>query len=320
MGSTDTQHIEQFIRLFFAGLGLLLIGGVNLLLGGARAWVRGVATLSVVGAVLAGYAAWESNPALVGRVASFIAVGLVPVALLGSRRLVDFAVAVVRVAQKPKVRWGLLAFVGLGVVAVGGIRFSIKDEIAVGKEMSELELMSSTPELEVIERVPAKTDRGSVLVMRRPQVLRNRAEIDTPEDKAMRGTGYDQFVIRREPATDYTNCHGWVFTGGQYWVDGASVQKILDDNGYEETKTPRPGDLVIYRNVTGVSHTGVVRYLAEGQPVMIESKWAWMGVFLHPVDKSAYGHDYKYYRASRPTHVLAGLERPERAGGAQAVE
>jgi len=315
MGSTDTQHVEQFIRLFFAGTGLLLLGGVNLLLGKAGAWVRVAASLAVVGAVLGGYSAWESKSAMVGRVATYIAAGLVPVVLLGSGRLVEFGVAAVRVAQRPAARWSLLAAAGLGVVAIGGVRYTIKDERAIENEMTQLEAFSKTPALEVIERVPAKTDRGAEVVMRRPQVLRARTEIDSPEDVALRGLGYDQFVIRRAPATDYSNCHGWVFTGGRYWVGGDSVQTILDDNGYEETTTPRPSDLVVYRNVSGVSHTGVVRYIADGQPVMIESKWAWMGVFLHPVDKSAYGHDYTFYRTRRATHVLAGLERPEAAAG-----
>jgi len=123
--------------------------------------------------------------------------------------------------------------------------------------------------------------------------------------------GYDRAVIRCAPATDFTNCHGWVFTGGQYWVGGESVQQILDDNGYKPTTTPKAGDIVVYRNHVGVSHTGLVRYTGgDGTPPMVESKWAWMSAFLHPVDKSVYGTDYTFYRSPRNGHVLAGLDRP----------
>ena len=320
MNSTETQHIEQFIRLFFAGAALLLLGGLNLLLGKARGWVRVVASLGVVGAALAGYSAWESNTAAVGRVAAVIGLALVPVLLLGSRRLVEFGVATARAVQRPAVRWGLLAAAGLAVIAVGGVRYTVLDNRAVEREMAALEELSRLPEVEVIELASAKTDRGSEVVMKRPPVLRGRADLDSPEDRMMRSMGYDQHVIRREPATDHSNCHGWVFTGGLYWVGGDSVQKILDDNGYAPTKTPRAGDLVVYRNVNGVTHTGVVRYTTKGQPVMIESKWSWMGVFLHPVDKSAYGHDFTYYRSPRDSHVLAGLPRPQPAGENLAVE
>lgn len=307
MDLSQSQHVEQFIRLFFAGVGLLLVGGVNLVLTGTRS--RVLASAAVVGVVLGGYAAWQSNVRDVGRVAGVIGLVLAPVVLLGSRRLVAVGAAVARLVQRPSVRWGALAVCGLGVVAVGGIRFTLQDEQALEKGMDELDLMTKIPDLQVIERVPAKTDRGVDVVMRRPLVPRNRAELDYPEDKALRGTGYDQFVIRREPARDESNCHGWVFTGGQYWVRSEDVQSILDDNGYAPVTTPRAGDLVIYRNAVGVAHTGVVRYIADGQPVMIESKWAWMGVFLHPVHKSVYGDNFAYYRSPRDGHVLAGLGR-----------
>ena len=54
----------------------------------------------------------------------------------------------------------------------------------------------------------------------------------------------------------------------------------------------------------------LVRYVADGMPPLVESKWAWMGVFLHPVDKSAYGTDFAYYRSPRSGHVLSGLQTP----------
>ena len=67
---------------------------------------------------------------------------------------------------------------------------------------------------------------------------------------------------------------------------------------------------MIYRNDAGVTHTAVVRYVTPGMPVLVEGKWAWMGVFLHPVDRSCYGTNFAYYRSGRPGHVLAGLDAP----------
>ena len=71
---------------------------------------------------------------------------------------------------------------------------------------------------------------------------------------------------------------------------------------------PRPGDLVVYRLGGAVAHTAVVRYVTGGMPVLVEGKWGWAGVFLHPVDKSAYGGSFGYYRSARAGHSLAGIE------------
>ena len=46
-------------------------------------------------------------------------------------------------------------------------------------------------------------------------------------------------VIQRAPPDERANCHGWVFTGGQYLLSGRSVQAILQGNGYTITDSPR---------------------------------------------------------------------------------
>jgi hypothetical protein len=71
---------------------------------------------------------------------------------------------------------------------------------------------------------------------------------------------------------------------------------------------PRPGDLAIYRDSKEISHTGIVRAIVNGMPPLVEGKWGWMGVFLHPVGDSIYGGKYTYYRSPREGHLLAGLE------------
>ena len=72
----------------------------------------------------------------------------------------------------------------------------------------------------------------------------------------------------------------------------------------------RPGDLVVYRTAdTGlVAHAAVVRYATDGMPTLVEGKWGWMGVFLHPIDRSPYGTNYACYRSPRATHQLAVTE------------
>jgi hypothetical protein len=116
---------------------------------------------------------------------------------------------------------------------------------------------------------------------------------------------FDLSFIRRQPVSALTNCHGWVFAGGEYWIRGRSVPQILDDNGYRFTTYPRRGDLVIYRDgVDSVSHSGIVRYVSRGEPTLVESKWGAAGVYLHPVDKTPYGKSFAYYHSRRSGHKL----------------
>ena len=105
--------------------------------------------------------------------------------------------------------------------------------------------------------------------------------------------------------------HGWVFTGGRFWVSGTEVDRILTENLYQPVTTPRPGDIVVYRMGTSVAHTGIVRYVTESLPVLVEGKWGCTGVYLHPVDKSIYGTSFTYYRSPRTGHLLAGIESSE---------
>ena len=115
-----------------------------------------------------------------------------------------------------------------------------------------------------------------------------------------------QFV-HTQTADDTSNCHGWVFTGGRSWVGNDEVDRILADNGYEAVDDPRPDDLVIYRHDSSVKHTAVVRAVVPNESVLVEGKWGWMGLFIHPVDQSPYGVEFTYYRSARSGHLLQGL-------------
>jgi hypothetical protein len=50
-----------------------------------------------------------------------------------------------------------------------------------------------------------------------------------------------------------------------------------------------------------------VRYVTEGQPILVEGKWGALGVLLHPVEKSMYGSEYTFYRSGRAGHLLVGV-------------
>jgi len=113
--------------------------------------------------------------------------------------------------------------------------------------------------------------------------------------------GERQVVKTGDPANSY-DCHGYVFTGNK-WINNDQVEKIRMENGYTERGAGmvQVGDLVIYRDDMGVTHTGIVRAIcANGQASVIESKWGRLGRYLHqPGDvPSSYGTP-RYYSSPR---------------------
>ncbi len=150
--------------------------------------------------------------------------------------------------------------------------------------------------------------------MKEPISNREETELSTAELRVLQVTHLNDHVIRRSSADDRSNCHGWVFAGGRFLLGGDSVEIILKENGYQEHPDPHPGDLVIYRNNGVISHTGIVRYVSEGQPVLVESKWGELGVFLHEPDKSPYGTAYTFHRSLRRGHLLTGIGGPTKSG------
>ena len=115
-------------------------------------------------------------------------------------------------------------------------------------------------------------------------------------------------LIRTSPPDGRSDCHGWVFTGGLWWVLGADVEAILEDNGYRPAPEPAPGVLVVYRDDQGqITHTGLVHAAPQGVPVLVESKWCWLGTYLHTPDGHPYGGRPAYYRSARAGHQLTLL-------------
>jgi hypothetical protein len=302
------DHFDQFFATICAGLGLFLAGAANLLLLRRGIALRVVATVLALGVALAAAAAIQQpNPTSFADTARLLACGLVPVILLGSRRLVSGATAIVAAAGKPAVRYALLTVAGIGVAISSVVICDREDDRLITSDMAELELIESQVPSAPVEREKACTDQGTPIALR--QVLKgavlSRAEA---EERYFRTTQqFKDQVIRQGTADERTNCHGWVFTGGKFILSGSEVNVILMENGYTEQKTPQSGDLVIYRTAGLVIHSALVQYVAGDQPVLVRSKWGSLGVFVHPIDKSPYGTDYAFYRSPRAGHLLTIL-------------
>jgi hypothetical protein len=302
------EHFDRFFTFAAAGLGLCLAGGLNLALGrgGRRVWLRVVVTLVVCGLVVSGLYAL-TRPELALRATSVLVGTLLAVTALGSewcgRRLTSLLTAF----RKPAVRWGVVTIGGLGVVVASGFAFDRADDAEMTQEMQSLESALSKTPSQPTDRAHATTDRGNRIVLKEATEPRETGVLHGTEEKTLRDGRFHDQVIRRSGPTDHSNCHGWVFTGGKFLLSPDDVEQILKENGYQEIQEPRAGDLVVYRRASAVMHTAIVRYVTEGQPVLVEGKWGAMGVFLHPADKSFYGTEFTFHRSARNGHLLVGL-------------
>jgi len=187
-------------------------------------------------------------------------------------------------------------------------------EAELDADLAFMSQVTWRPPLDPVAGVVATTDAGRQVKLLEPQAARSPAETQSAERRTLANMAFVERVIRIEPATDVCNCHGWVFTGGRYWIGPDDVEIILVDNDYRPVTDPRPGDIAVYRDGTSIAHTGLVRTGGAGTPVLIESKWGWMGVFLHRPDDTCYGRRYSFYRGPRETHLIAGLGGPSTPG------
>jgi hypothetical protein len=156
-----------------------------------------------------------------------------------------------------------------------------------------------------------RTDAGRPVGLAEAVAPRPAADVVADEARALDSFGLAPRLVRRAPASDICNCHGWVFGGGKYWLLRADVEVIIADNGYKPVADPRPGDLAVYREADGaIAHTAIVRQ--SGGQLRVEGKWLWMGVFEHAVADSPFGTNVTYYRSPRAGHQIAGLDHPVR--------
>ena len=155
-----------------------------------------------------------------------------------------------------------------------------------------------------IEAIPGEallTDKGRLV-----PVFRSRVQ---PGMEPWAETPADAFAnrrIQRAGKDGQANCHGWVFTGGQYLLQGTWIDAILADNEYELVSEPRVGDVIVYRDfLDHVMHTGLVCNVFEDGMVLIESKWGIDERYLHLPEDQFYSQRYEYYRRQRPSVIGA---------------
>ncbi len=302
---SGTEYFDRFFVFAAVGLGLVLAGGVNLALGarsGRRIALQAVTSLALCGAVFAALNSLTRTELAI-RAAGLLGGLLFATAVLGS----DWLSRAVAVLRRPAARWSLLSVSGLALVIGSVLAFERADDAVAEKDTLELELTSGQQPSVPTRRADAVTDRGARVVLKEPEHHRDSGALTGAEARVLENAKLGDQVIRRGGPTDESNCHGWVFAGGKFLLSGEEVEAILKDNGYQETQEPQPGDVAVYRNAGTVAHTAIVRYVSEGQPVMVEGKWGTMGVFLHPADKSVYGTEYAFYRSGRTGHLLVGV-------------
>ena len=306
--SMPTDHFATFFPTACAGFGLLVAGGANLLLLRKGFAARAAATVAGLGLGV-GAAAALDQPGATLATAKLLGVGAVAFLLLSWGGFVKQVAGLVASLQQPAVRFGLVTFAGVATIVGASAYFQWADEKATSDSLSELELTHSRAPSVPSNRGKATTDQGTTIVLKEP-LPREAVDLASAEDKVLRSSNLDEHVIRRGSASDESNCHGWVFTGGKFLLSPDDVELILKENGYQEVHEPQTGDVVIYRSGGAVAHTAIVRYVTEGQPVLVEGKWGNLGIFLHPADKSTYGTEYTFHRSTRTGHLLAGVGGP----------
>jgi hypothetical protein len=153
---------------------------------------------------------------------------------------------------------------------------------------------------------PVTTDRGRTVAIDYVPGVRKNAQ---HEASRLIGRQELENALIELPHAENSNCHGFVFTGGRYSVDNSQVEMILGDNGYSPVSAVSAGDLAVYRDdVCKVIHTGIVRGLASGGVILVESKFGQSSRFVHPHDRHAYpGADCIFYRSARAGHLLRGV-------------
>jgi hypothetical protein len=211
-----------------------------------------------------------------------------------------------RIGSAP-IRWGIVAALGLAAVVLSAAMYERQLNGEVDRYMEEMESTLSKPPMHQTDQLLAMTDHGTRIPLLEPISPRSQAEADALEVRALRGT-FDRQIIRRQPASDHCNCHGWVFTGGKFAIASEMVDAILSENDYRPVDHPLPGDLAIYGRSGYRTHTAIVRYVTPDMPVLVEGKWGSGSVYLHSVEQ--YGALDAFYRSPRGGHLLAGCGGP----------
>jgi hypothetical protein len=269
-----------------APLHLTFAAGGGLITGGLAAAVARRRAGAAVGGVVTLVAAGVLEP---GQLPTALLLAVLGGALAAAPA--PWARAVARVMARRPVAGVSVAAVGVGVIAAGQAWYDAAVDRAERDDLTAM-TVAELRRLDTVDAlgVLAATDRGTPVRLWRPAERWPGAAVDRTDDAC--------------------NCHGWVFTGGRYWVGADAVELILTENGYAVVAAPAVGDLVVYRDDAGrVIHTACVVELAGGA-VRVEGKGGWFGVSAHDVTESPYGRRFTYHRSPRSGHLLRGLTGP----------
>ena len=301
----DFSHNDRLFLAFSAALGFIVAGVGNALFSPRTQGLRLLmASAGLAVSVGAGFAFIpESVDTLV-----IIGVGLLFLLILAQSKTIQRSLtAVHHQLQKPRLAWGLVALVGFGVLGFEFSRFDGAETADLNEHEAWLKLQEVTPYVADDSRA-AKTDRGSVIHLLTTAEAKSAELLLATETQTLQSTRLDDYVIRRGPADDNSNCHGWVFTGGKYAILGHEVDTILTENEYQSAPIPQAGDLCVYRNESNmILHTALVRSVFDDGTILVEGKWGHLGVFLHSVQHSVYGMHFDFYHSVRSTHLLNSI-------------
>jgi hypothetical protein len=293
------DHLDGPLNLSFAvGCGLIAAGL-------AAAFTRSRVLAAAAGVVTTAAAAATLDPALTPAAAGLAALPIALVLTAGCR----LWATVWAVACRPAVGGGLLIAAGVGLMIGSQAWYDAEVARAEQADLESLMVSDFWDGAKVaVADTGVTTDRGTPVPLSAAAERRTSLQLEQSEDLLMRKRALSDNLIRRGPADDASNCHGWVFTGGRYWLTAAAVETILAENGYAPPGAPAAGDLVVYRDEAGQpGHTAVVRAIADDGTVLVEGKWGAMGVYLHDVN-AGYGKNITYYRSRRVGHLLRGLD------------
>ena len=300
-----TLHDRLFLG-FSAALGLIVAGAGNALLCPRSRWARAGIAAAGLAAALAGVAGLA--PAYI-LPAALIGAGLLAIpTLAGLVAVRRVAIAVRNWLREPRFAWGLVALLGLGILLnefarfdVAEDKFDAEQDAAMSQQLVRLPYVADESHL-------AKTDRGSAIHLLATVEIPGVEYLAHNEATSHEMARLSEYLIRRGPADENSNCHGWVFTGGKFGILGLEVDTILEENGYFAVTEPDAGDLCVYRGEdNAVAHTAIVRGVFGDGTILVEGKWGRLGIFLHPVEHSVYGPHYGYYRSARSTHLLSSI-------------
>lgn len=308
MDMLDTTSVTGLYTLLGFGVGAVCLGIPGLFLsmgrGGQRSWLTPM-VLACLLALAGGAAALAQFPSYTYAPMGMLSVLLLGMALLRSPVWVSSTQMIFWLLRHPRAQSASLVLLGLVILSWQAYAQEQKLSAELADTDRHLSALTTPPPLQSDSRVKVWTDAGREILLYRP------AEGVEDDDRSvtdhfLRSNGFDVKLIQTAPPDHSYNCHGWVFTGGKGWILGSEVERILRDNQYHIVSTPSAGDLALFRDSQGaVSHTAVVRAVAEDGTVLMESKWGKIGRYIHTATQHVYASGpCVYYRSPRSQHTL----------------